>query len=107
MNQPHNDMELRNDLGKGSVFLLENVSLKRYYLQVDCTSISEITAVGELILLLQEELHSDMLVFQPPLASQIIHSPREKKQDMLSWRQRFEKHGFLPAVVTGKKRSVD
>lgn len=51
MNQPHNDLQLRNDLRNGSVFLLENVSLKCYYLHVDCTSISEMTSVGELMLL--------------------------------------------------------
>lgn len=36
---------------KGSVFLFENVSLKRYYLQVDCASISEIAPAGKPILL--------------------------------------------------------
>lgn len=51
MNQPHNHLELRNDLCKGSIFLLENVSLKCHYLQVDCTSLAEITSVGKLIFL--------------------------------------------------------
>lgn len=43
MNQPHNDLDLRNDLHKGSGFLYENVSLKRNYLPADDTSVSELS----------------------------------------------------------------
>lgn len=70
---------------KGSVFLFENVSLKRYYLQVDCASISEIAPAGKPILL-RYWRNSNMLVSQQSLAmfTGIMH--KKKKQNMLLWR---------------------
>ena len=74
---------------KGSVFLFENVSLKLYYLQVDCAAISEIAPAGKLILLLYWR-NSNTLVSQQSLAmfTEIMHHPpplqkKKKKQNYL------------------------
>ena len=93
---------------KGSVFLFENVSLKLYYLQVDCAAISEIAPAGKLILLLYWR-NSNTLVSQQSLAmfTEIMHHPpplqKKKKEAEHVVVKGFERHGFLLAVVTRKR----
>lgn len=86
---------------KGSVFLFENVSLKRYYLQVDCASISEIAPAGKPILLRywrnSNTLGSQQLL---PMFTGIMHQKKEAEHVVV---EGFERHGFLLAVVTGKR----
>lgn len=86
---------------KGSVFLFENVSLKRYYLQVDCASISEIAPAGKPILL-RYWRNSNTLGSQQslPMFTGIMHQKKEAEHVVV---EGFERHGFLLAVVTGKR----
>lgn len=109
MNQPHNDLELRNDLRKRIHLLLENVSFKCYCLQADCTSISEIVSVGKLILLCCWRsciqicwcFNHHWLCL---LRSSAAHINRSRTC-CCGGRGTFEQRGFLLAVVTGKEVS--